>query len=297
MNSKSILDNRAWQWITLLVLAGVWGSSFILMKKGLEVFPFEEVGALRLALAFLTLIPFGARMISKIDRNYWPYLMIVGIYGNGMPAFLFAIAQTRINSSLAGMLNALVPMFTLLIGLVAFHIPFRRWKLAGVLIGLIGAAGLLMIGFNPSDPGNLIYASLVVFATICYAISVNVIKHVLHEVSTMVITSLSLLFVGPFCIVYLLCRPAFIDRLSWQPEFLQAFFAIVILGVFGTALALMVFNHMIKRVSALFASSVTYLIPIVAIAWGFADGEAIHWLHIFWITVILTGVYLINKDR
>ncbi|MEQ8324824.1 MAG: DMT family transporter [Vicingaceae bacterium] len=277
----------------MLLLAFIWGSSFILMKIGLREIPFQELGALRMIIAFLSLTPLGFNAWKRIDKKLWKYLLVVGLCGSGIPAFLFALAQTKINSSLAGMLNSLVPLFTLLFGLVFFKIKSKTIHIVGVLTGLAGALFLL---YKPGMSLNEIsvYGLLVVGATICYSISVNVIKKYLSSLSSTVITSASLLFVGPICGIYLLTTD-FAQRFSFETDFLISIGAIVVLSVFATGLAVIIFNMLIKRVSALYASSVTYLIPVVAIFWGLLDGEMIEATQFMGMGAILTGIYLINK--
>lgn len=264
------------------------------MKIGLLELPYQEVGALRMMIAFLALIPFGVKSWLKIEYKYWKYLFIVGIFGNGLPAFLFAYAQSYINSSLAGMLNSLVPLFTLLFGLMLFKVMPKRLHIIGVFTGLIGAVFLLY------KPGlevnkNSIFGLYVVAATICYSISVNIIKRYLHDLPSAVITSTSLMFVGPLCGIYLFSFTDFNSRLSFDPEFLKSLIAILILSVFATGFAIILFNMLIKRVSALYASSVTYLIPIIAIFWGILDGETIDLTQYMGMGAILGGLYLINR--
>ena len=264
------------------------------MKIGLAKIPFRELAAYRMVLAFITLIPFGVMAWSKISYRHWKYLAIVGICGHGAPAFLFAYAQQHINSSLAGMLNSLVPLFTLLLGMLLFGMKAKQRHFIGVIIGFAGAIFLLFradIEFNAST----VYGLYIVLATICYATSVNTIKKHLHDVSSAVITSASLLVVGPLCGIYLFTFTEFPSRISMDPEFMKSLMAVSALAVFGTGMAIIIFNMLIKRVSALYASSVTYLIPVIAILWGVADGESITTLQFLGMGGILTGVYLIQR--
>ncbi|HAW52161.1 MAG TPA: EamA family transporter [Flavobacteriales bacterium] len=281
------------RWGVLILLALIWGSSFILMKIGLVAIPFNELGALRMLLAFFALMPIGIRYWFKIDRKYWKYLLIVGLCGNGIPAFLFAFAQTRINSSLAGMLNSMVPLFTLLFGLLFFDVKSKFVHWTGVVTGLVGAIFLLYRPGIAIDSSSM-YGLYVVAATVCYATSVNVIKKYLFELSSTVITSASLIFVGPICGLYLFSTD-FPDRISTDHAFVVSFLAVLVLSVFATGLAILIFNMLIKRVSALYASSVTYLIPVIAILWGVSDGEVVSLTQLAGMGGILTGIYLINR--
>ncbi len=282
-------------WLTIFFLAFIWGSSFILIKRSLITFSGVEVGALRMLIASIVLMPFAFRKIKKIDKKHWKFLAIVGLVGNGIPAFLFALAQTRLTSSLAGMINSLVPIFTLILGYVVFGYRFDKYKIGGVLLGLAGASSLIYT--SEAEGGNdLFYALLVVFATVCYATSVNVIKKYLGELNSILITAASLLLIGPLCGIYFFLTAPVAELFTLEKTNLISIGALVILSVFGTALAIVVFNMLIKRVSALFATTVTYLIPVVAIFWGLWDGETLGILHIIGMSCIFTGIYLINKQ-
>lgn len=289
------LQKKSWQWATMLALAFVWGSSFILMKRGLEVYSYTQVASIRIAISFLVLLPIAWRNLKRTTPRDWIYLFIVGLCGTGLPAFLFAKAQTHISSSLAGMLNSLVPLFTLILGIIVFQLRFPRNRILGVFIGLIGALGLLGIGSSGNLSGEWKYGLLVVMATICYAISVNVIKKFLPHIKATAITAISILFIGPPVSIYLFLTD-FTTRLEPTYTSISALIAVLLLGFFGTAVAIIIFNMLIKQVSPLFASSVTYLIPIVAIFWGIADGEVISVVQLISIGIILGGVYLVNRS-
>ena len=275
-------------------LAFTWGSSFILMKRGLEVYTHSEVAALRMVISFLSLLPFAIISLKKLDKKYWKYIIAVGLFGNGIPAFLFTKAQTELSSSLTGMLNSLVPLFTLLLGAFIFRIKIKGTKIIGVVVGLIGAVGL--VGSNGLDveSSNMGYSFYVIAATICYAISVNVIKKHLNDIDPMVITSLAFLTIGPPIMIYMTGTDVILTTIS-NPDSWKALGYISILAVVGTSLSVLVFNMLIKKTSAIFAASVTYLIPIVAIFWGIVDGEVIHILQLICIAIVLFGVYMVNK--
>jgi len=290
------LNNPLWQWIFLIFLAIIWGSSFILMKKGLEVYSHSVVAALRISIAFIVLIPFTFNSFKKIGLKYWKYLIFTGICGNGIPAFLFTLAQTEVSSSLCGMLNSLTPIFALIIGILLFNSKPIKMQRLGVFIGLLGAVGLILSNGISLENSNIFYSLLIVIATICYALSVNVIKAHLKEIDSILITSLSFLSIGPFTISYLFFTD-FIQVSIANPLSYNALIYIIILSVFGTALAIIMFNMLIKKTSTLFATSVTYLIPIVAIAWGLVDGEIINIIQVISVIMALVGVYAINKFK
>lgn len=290
-------DKPLTQWILLIFLAFTWGSSFILMKMGLRSFDNFQVASLRILISFLFLLPIFIRNLKQIRTKQWLPITIAGLLGSGIPAFLFTTAQTQISSSLTGMLNSLVPLFTVIIGLIFFGISFRKLKFIGALVGLCGAIGLLLANGGISVKNNdFIYASLVILATLCYATNVNFIKTKLVEVSSLNITTFGFAFIGPASSIYLF-NTDFTNRLTSDPSAWTNLFFIALLAVFGTAIAVILFNMLIKKVSAVFASSVTYIIPVFAIFWGIIDGETVSYKEFLSIGVILTGVYLINQDN
>jgi drug/metabolite transporter (DMT)-like permease len=291
------LNKPVVQWILLIFLAFVWGSSFILMKRGLVSFDNTQVASLRILISFIFLSPIIIKNFKKIDKKQWTPIFIAGLLGSGIPAFLFTKAQTHISSSLSGMLNSLVPLFTVIIGLLFFGLKLRWLKVIGVITGLIGAIGLLTAaeGLSLSND-DFTYGLYVILATICYAININFIKTRLAAVNSINITSFGFLLIGPLSGIYLFTTD-FTEILAQDPLAWDNFFYIVLLSVFGTSIAVILFNMIIKRVSAVFASSVTYIIPVFAIFWGFVDGETILPLQLLCIAIILTGVYIVNKDN
>jgi drug/metabolite transporter (DMT)-like permease len=287
-------QSRLLAWTILITLVFVWGTSFILIKKGLEVFSVEQLGALRISLAFLVLLPFTFTRFSGIPRRKWIVLAIVGLIGNGIPAFLFAKAQTGIDSNLAGILNSMTPLFTLVIAVSFFHFKARWFNVMGIFIALAGAIGLISISGGQSFEFNIRYAVYVFVATICYATTVNLIKYFLKELDIISITAFSFFFAGiPLCI-FLLSGTGFLQTMHNHEHAWTGFVYILILAVLGTALAMIAFNKVIKLTNPVFASSVTYMIPIVALAWGIIDGEPFEWIYLLWILLILIGVYLVN---
>ena len=288
------LSKPFWQYFSILLLAFVWGSSFILMKRGLVAYSSGQVAALRMVIAFIFFLPYIVVAFKKVNKKYWKYLIISGLFGNAIPAFLFTKAETAISSSLAGMLNSLVPLFTIILGTLFFKVATNKLKFIGVFIGLIGAIMLLSgNGFNFKS-SEFTYSLLVVAATICYAISVNTIKRYLQELNPLLVSSFVFMFIGPPLLIYLFSTD-FIKITTTNPEAPISLGFITILAVFGTALSLIIFNTLVQQTSALFASTTTYLIPVFAIMWGIFDGETINLIQIAGILVILVGIYFINK--
>lgn len=291
------LDRPIIQWVFLIFLAFIWGSSFILMKRGLEVYEHTQVAALRIIISFVFLSPVIIRNFRMIKSDQWIKIMIAGLLGSGIPAFLFTKAQTHISSALSGMLNSLVPLFTVIIGVAFFQMRLVWMKLIGVVIGLTGAFLLLLASqWDGVSMKEALYGSLVVIATICYATNVNFIKTQLASINSINITAFGFLLIGPLSLIYLLSTD-FLDRLGTVPNAYEGLMYIAVLSIFGTAIAVILFNMLIKRVSALFASSVTYIIPVFAILWGLYDGESILGSQLVGIAIILTGVYIVNLEN
>ncbi len=288
------MHHKIWQWATLLFLSFIWGSSFILMKKGLVAYNNYQVAALRIFFSFVLLLPLSLRSLKRFNWKILMPLLIVGYLGVAIPALLFTTAQTHIDSSLAGMLNSMTPFFTLLVGFVFFRTKARILRIAGVILGLIGAVGLVVNDFANFVGSINRYAILVLLATLCYGISVNEIKAKLSHLNGIEITSLSVLFIGPVAGIYLL----FSDYSSvvQSSEKWSSLLYIFLLAAFGSVLALIIFNNLIRYTSAVFAASVTYIIPVFAIIWGEFDGEHIGLRQLLWIVLILVGVYLVNKE-
>ncbi|MEA3496742.1 MAG: DMT family transporter [Bacteroidota bacterium] len=291
---KTEINKKLFSWAILFVLMLTWGSSFILMKRALEVYSFSQVGSLRIFLAFITAIPFAIKGIKKVSLKQWKYLFWVGLLGNGFPAFLFTKAQTGIDSSLAGILNSLTALFTLVVGVYFFSLKTKWFNVAGVFIGLVGAIGLIYVSSDGNFELNFKFSVYVIIATICYAISANIVKTHLMELNPVKITVYALLTITLPASIYLFAFSGFFETFTTEQNSLQALGYITILAVVGTTLALIAFNKLIQMTSSVFASSVTYLIPIVALFWGIFDGESFELYFLIWIFLTLFGVFLVN---
>ena len=257
------------------------------------MFFLTQVADLRMGLAWLSLLPFVWSQLKKTPTHFWIPLAVVGLFGNGIPAFLFTKAQTQLDSSLTGILNALVPLFTLLIAVFIFKTKVKGYNILGVLIGLTGA--IWLVAGDGVVMENAHYAWFVVVATICYAISLNTIKNYLEKMNPIHITGLAFFFVGPPTLVHLFSTD-FLEVMNTHEKAWSALGYIFILAVIGTSMAVAIFNKLVARTTAIFASSVTYLIPIFAIIWGVIDGEHIALQHILGTAIIFAGIYLVNKQ-
>lgn len=291
VNYKSI-----WvQYGLLFLLAAIWGSSFILMKRGLETFSAQEVAYIRMVSASLVLVPIGIRYLKLLDKkNMWLFLAS-GLLGNGIPAILFTTAQTHISSSLAGMLNVFVPVLTLLIGFFFFAIGIKKNQVWGIILGFIGVFGLLYFKHNVSFDSEWTYVGLVFLATLCYAVNVNILKRYMSSYSGIQISSMVFLMIAPIFVVLLLTT-SFTDQLQSTQDY-HNLGLIVFLGIVGTAFATILFNNLLKLTSPVFASSVTYIIPMVAVFWGLLDGEHITSWQYASMATILVGIFAINHKK
>lgn len=279
-------------WLLLFILALIWGSSFILIKKGLVAFSAGEVGSIRILTASLFLLPLALPRLKGLKARQWKLLLLTGLLGNFFPAFLFAIAQTQLSSSLTGVLNALTPLFVLLIGALFFVQKIELKSGIGLFVGFIGTAFLVLTG-APGHVGDInYYAFFVVLATICYGINLNLIKHYFKALTAVEITSISLFLVGPIAGIYLFAGTNFIDNMATNDAAWLSFFYVSLLGVLGTAIALILFNHLVKLTTPVFTSFVTYLIPIVAVIWGVLDGEVLFTGHYLGMVAIIAGVFI-----
>lgn len=284
-------------WGLLLILALIWGSSFILIKRGLDVFSAGEVGAIRIISASLFLLPFALNRLKLLRKRHWLLLLCVGMFGSFLPAFLFAKAQTNLPSSVAGILNALTPLFTMILGALFFTQRFNARTIIGLLVGFLGTLALILAGSGGEIAEFNFYALYVILATIFYGANLNLIKFKIPDLTARTITSISLMIVGPLATVYLFSFTGFIHKVQHAEGAMFSLGAVVTLGVLGTAIALILFNQLVKITSPIFTSSVTYLIPIIAVLWGILDGEELYPGHYVGLFLIILGVYLSNLSR
>lgn len=284
------------RWMLFAMLAFVWGSSFLLMKKGLRTYTYDQMGALRIVFAWILASLISIKDFKHIRKQDLAPLFWVGLLGNGIPYYLFPLVVKHLDSGLVGIFNSLVPLFTLITGGLFFGKVFRPIQIIGVIVGFSGAVILLFPKLSFEVNPNLIYGSLAILSTVFYALSINTISTRLADMRSIAITGLSLTVVGPPSLIYLFSTD-FIDRMTTHPLGYVNLGYASILGMINSALAIIVFNQLIKLTSPLFSSSVTYFIPIVALLWGALDGEQVGMIHLAGITTILAGVYLVNTTR
>ena len=281
------------------VLALIWGSSFLLMKRGLAVFAPTQVAALRLAIAALWLVPLVWRDRRELPPIAWRLIVLAGLFGNGIPALLFATAQTKLDSASAGVLNSVSPVFTLL-GAALFwgeRVPWQR--AVGIVLGLGGAVVLIVARANSSLAFDPLYAGLIVLASACYAVSTNLIRYHLGHLRALHLAGLAIGTVGLPAGLWLVLDGIFgsgaLGKAMAQPGAWAALGYIAILGTLGTAMSVVLFTRLLQLVGSA-AASVTYLIPVVALAWGVLDGEPVGLPHLLGFATILGGVWLANRQ-
>jgi drug/metabolite transporter (DMT)-like permease len=281
-------------WVLIAVLALIWGSSFILIKRGLVALTPMQVGSLRIFWAGLVMSPFAIRSLKKIPKNKWKTLLFAGVSGNLLPSFLFSIAGSKINSSLSGILNGLTPVFALSLGFLAYQLKVTKNQILGIILGFIGSASIVLFDNPDFNIGFNEYAFYVVAATVMYGLSVNIVKTGLSELKPLESSSVSLLIVGILAGIYLFTTD-FVDVVQTNEKGMESVFFVLTLATFGTAVAQLLFYKLVLISSTAFSSSVTYFIPIVAMAWGLFDNESFNFLHVFSMALIFGGVYLANK--
>ncbi len=287
------LENK---WIVLCILALTWGSVFILIKKTLLVFNPYEIGALRMVISGIVLVKFGLPALRKMSKETMIWVGVAGFFGNFFPTFLFPIAQTQVSSSMAGILDTLVPVFILVIGFLFFGIKSKLIQIIGAVIGFSGAAVLLYFSGTNSEETQFLYALLIVLATACYGFSALIVKYRLGHVPSLQLSSGAIsLWLIPSLIA--LTFSGFFTNFEATPETWEGIGYMMILGIFGTAICGVLYNKLIQEVSPVFASTVTYLLPIVAVSWGLLDGEKFTVWYLLGALLILIGIYLIREPK
>ena len=284
---------RLINWTLFIALVVIWGSSFILMKEGMRTLSASQVAALRILSGGIVLLPVVFRSFRVIPSGQLGFVLLSGLLGSFIPAFLFCIAETRIDSSLAGFLNALTPIFTILIGLVFFRNPMEKKKWPGVLLGFSGMI-VLFLARDTSGAANGWYALLVIIATISYALNVNMVDRYLRNVSSTNIAAFAFaMLIIPSLVV--LMFTGFFSLPLEQSDVWYSIGASAVLGIMGTAVASVIFYVLLRRAGPVFSSMVTYGIPFVALFWGLLAGETVETLQVAGLGIILAGVYLTNR--
>jgi drug/metabolite transporter (DMT)-like permease len=283
------MSNRFVNWALFIILSIIWGSSFILMKWGLydanqePVLSPYHVAALRMLSSGIVMLPFLFGSLKKVPKKIIPYVLLSGCLGSFFPAFLFCIAETKIDGA-----------FVIITGALFFKLHTSAKKIAGVIIGLCGS-GLLLYANITRPPGYLLYTGFVILATVMYGINVNMVHSKLKGVGSIQIATIAFTGLIPPSLIVLFTTGYFNQPLT-QNTYALSTLASCILGIMGTALASVLFYVLVKRAGGLFASLVTYGIPFIAIGWGIYYKEKITYMHVIALCIILAGVYLANRS-
>jgi len=283
------------KWFFLFILAITWGSSFILIKKGLQGLSPLQLGSLRTVISALFIFTIGFKSLKTIQSHQWKWVVITGFLGTFFPSFLFAFAETEVDSGVVSILNSLVPLNTILIGLAVFKITSTKTQVFGVILGFIGASMLIFNSMELHPDQNYLYAGFVVLATVMYASSVNIIKRYLQDVKPIAIATGNFVAIVIPAILVLSFSNFFTTQTFENDAIYRSIGCVAILSLFGTVMAKIIFNTLIQISSPVFASSVTYLMPVVALLWGLLDGEVFGLNQGLASLLIVSGIYLANK--
>ena len=289
------MSNTVKKWVLLLLISFIWGSSFILIKKGLLGFSPLQLGSFRLVISALIIFAFGFKSLKGLNKNQWKWLALSGFLGSFFPSFLFAYAEPEVDSTITSILNSLVPLNTVVLGFVLFKIKSNRFQVLGVIIGFIGAVLLILEGAALNPNQNYRYTGLIILASLMYAANVNIIKRYLNEVRPLSIATANFVVVFIPSIAVLIFSGGISRTTLYSTAFLPALCCVFLLSLFGTALAKILFNNLIQISNPVFASSVTYLMPLVALFWGALDAEIFNAFQGLYALIILSGIYLANK--
>ncbi len=292
----SYMNDYNKKWIYLIVLSLIWGSSFILMKRALLGFTPLQLGGLRIVIASLFLFVLGFRGLFKLSAKDWKWLTMAGLLSSFFPPFLFALAQTELDSGVTSIFNSVVPLLTTVVGIALFGAMITKKQLLGVFIGLLGTLALILTGMEFSPDQNYWYSIFVLLSALGYALNINIIKKHLAHLSPLVVTtaSFAVAFLPALAIVV---YSVFFTQIDINPQMQSAMWYLLALAVVGTSIANICFNKLIHLSSPVFAASVTYIIPLVAVLWGVWDGEVINFYQLLGGVIILFGVWLVNKKK
>ena len=290
------MSNDQKKWFYLILLSLIWGSSFILIKRALIGFSALQLGGLRIVFASLALFVFGFRSLKKLSWTDWKWMIFAGLGSSFFPPFLFALAQTQLDSGITSIFNSVAPLMTTIVGIAMFGAIITKRQLLGVFIGLFGTVALILAGmeFNPNQ--NYWYSIFVLLSALGYAFNINIIKNHLSHLSPLTVTTASfgIAFLPALILVW---YSGFFSEVIAATKMHDAIWYLLALAIIGTSMANIYFNKLIHLSNPVFAASVTYTIPLVAVVWGFWDGETINIFQLAGGVIILFGVWLVNKKK
>lgn len=290
------MNDDSKKWVYLILLSLVWGSSFILIKKALLGFTPLQLGGLRIVFASLVLFLFGYRSVRTIGSRDWKWIIAAGLLSCFFPPFLFALAQTEIDSGVTSIFNSVVPLLTTGVGIIAFGAVVTKRQILGVAIGLLGTVALVVAGMEFKPDRNYAYAIFILISALGYAFNINIIKKHLAHLSPLAVTT------GSFGVAFLpalilVSFSGFFSEFESNEAMHTAVWYLLVLAIIGTSIANIFFNKLIYLSSPIFAASVTYLIPLVAVLWALWDGETINGYQLLGGVIILFGVWLVNRRK
>ena len=285
------------KWLYLILLSIIWGSSYILIKRALVGLTPIQLGSVRIVFSTIFLLIMGYKSLKGLSKNEWKWLIITGFLGTFFPSFFFAFAQQYIDSAVAAIMNSLTPIFTLLVGVAFFATKILTRQYAGVLLGFVGSVGLIWGGSEITENQPTGYMLLIISASMCYAINIYFLKHKLTNVSPMAMTLGNFIAILPPALILLVLSDFFSIQIMQSEEVITSLGFIALLAFFGTAIAKVMFNRFVKMASAVFVSSITYTLPIVALFWGTLDGERISNFQLLATAIILIGVSLAHRPK
>ena len=285
------------KWVYLGLLSLVWGSSFILIKKGLVGLTALQVGSLRVVFATLFLLVIGLRSLRLVKRHQWKWIAVSGFFGTFFPAYLFAFAETEIDSAIVSILNSTTPLLSMILGILIFNASFIKRKFFGVIVGLMGTTALILGGAAVNPDQNYWYSLLVILASLFYGFNANIIKRELQSIPALAITTGNFMMISIPALLVLSFTGFFSSEVLSTPELPLSLFFIAILGIVGTGAALIIFNKLIQISDPVFSTSVTYIVPLVAVGWGILDGDGFTLFQLFSGLIIILGVIIVNRTK
>lgn len=284
-------------WVYLISLSLIWGSSFILIKKGLVGLTAFQVGSLRIVFAAIFLIFIGFKTLKTLKKEKWKWIVLSGFFGVFFPAYLFSFAELEIDSGIVSILNSTTPLFSMILGFFLFEVKFLRNKVIGVFVGLAGTVALILSGAAVNPDQNYWYAGLVILASLFYGYNANLLKRHLQDIPALAVTTGSFMAILIPALIILSTTGFFSVEFLSSPEVQLSLFYIALLGIIGTGAAFIMFNKLVQISDAVFSTSVTYLVPIVALGWGVLDGEEFTLFQLLSGLLILLGVVITNKNK
>lgn len=291
------MNDKKLKWVFLVILSVIWGSSFILIKKGLIGLTAYQLGSLRIIFTAIFLFIIGFKSFKKIEKRHYKPVIISALLGTFIPVYMFALAETEIDSSIASILNSLTPLNTLIFGVFFFKMTFNKNQLIGVVIGLIGTLLLIVSGSSLNPDQNYWFSIFVLIASVCYAFNVSIIKTYLQDLNAMSIAVGNFAVITIPALIVLTCTGFFKAEVITSDIVQTSMLYLVLLAIFGTGIAKVMFNRLVQISTPIFSSSVTYTIPIVALLWGVLDGEKLSIIQVLATGIILLGVFLANRKK